>query len=91
MPAGPHVSQAIQKVSIRAGTSDFVRQGYNGPYRAVSTVSSIAPNMHELQIYHKISTPLPITTFNAMHVKAISNQRKNIIPSNPRKKRSARQ
>jgi hypothetical protein len=50
MPAGPHVSQAIQRVSIRIVTSDFVRQGYNGRYRAVSYGSSITPDMHEVQM-----------------------------------------
>jgi hypothetical protein len=50
MPAGPHVSQAIQRVSIKIGTSDFVTQGYNGRYRAVSYGSTITPNMHEVQM-----------------------------------------
>jgi hypothetical protein len=46
MPAGPHVSQAIERVSIKFGTGDFVGEGYNGRYRAISYASS----MHEVQI-----------------------------------------
>jgi hypothetical protein len=48
MPAGPHVSQATQRVSTKAGMGYFVRKGYNERIGRISYGYDITPNMHEV-------------------------------------------